>query len=37
MTIRIVNGGNDMPAYGGILTKSELNSIVAFLETRKVK
>lgn len=37
MTIRIVNGGSNMPAYGGILDKKELTAIVAFLNTRTVK
>ncbi|MGH7995189.1 MAG: cytochrome b N-terminal domain-containing protein [Opitutaceae bacterium] len=32
--IRIVNGGGNMPAFGRILKPSELNDIVAFLETR---
>lgn len=35
--IRIVNGGSNMPAYGGILTKKDLSSIIAFLNTRKSK
>jgi ubiquinol-cytochrome c reductase cytochrome b subunit len=35
LTIRIVNGGSNMPAYGGILSKKELNTIVAFLNSRK--
>jgi ubiquinol-cytochrome c reductase cytochrome b subunit len=35
MIIRIVNGSKDMPAYGGSLTKDELNHLVAFLKTRK--
>jgi len=37
MTIRIVNGGSNMPAYGGILSKNELTAIVAFLNSRKYK
>jgi ubiquinol-cytochrome c reductase cytochrome b subunit len=37
ITIRIVNGGDDMPAYGGILSKKELNTIVTFLNSRKTK
>ncbi len=37
MTIRIVNGGNNMPAFGGILPAQDLKSILAFLETRTVK
>lgn len=35
MTIRIVNGGPLMPAFGGILTSQELHDLVAFLKTRK--
>lgn len=35
LNIRIVNGGNNMPAYGGILNKKELTAIIAFLQTRK--
>ncbi|MGO3184360.1 MAG: cytochrome b N-terminal domain-containing protein [Aequorivita sp.] len=31
MIIRIVNGAENMPAYGGSLTKEELEDIVAFL------
>ena len=31
MTIRIVNGARNMPAYGGSLSKEELDNIVAFL------
>jgi len=34
MTIRIVNGGVNMPAYGGILNKKELTAIVAFLNRK---
>lgn len=35
LTIRIVNGGKDMPAFGGSLSEVELNAIVAFLESPK--
>jgi hypothetical protein len=35
MEVRIVNGGKNMPAYGGILNKKELAQIIAFLDTRK--
>lgn len=34
MIIRIVNGAKNMPAYGGSLSKDELNKLVAFLKTR---
>lgn len=34
LTIRIVNGGTNMPAFGGILSASDLQSLVAFLESR---
>lgn len=35
LKVRIVNGGKDMPAFGGILSKKELDDIIAFLKTRK--
>ena len=35
MTIRIVNGAGNMPAFGASLTKKELQQILAFLNTRK--
>jgi ubiquinol-cytochrome c reductase cytochrome b subunit len=35
MTVRIINGGNNMPAYGGILTQQQLHEILAFLKSRK--
>ncbi|HUZ47566.1 MAG TPA: cytochrome b N-terminal domain-containing protein [Terriglobia bacterium] len=35
MTIRIVNGAQLMPAFGGILTSEQLDDLVAFLKTRK--
>ena len=35
LKIRIVNGGKNMPSYGGILSKDELNNIVAFLSSLK--
>lgn len=35
MTIRIVNGAQNMPAYGGSLSNDELQKLVAFLKTRK--
>ncbi len=36
LKIRIVNGGVNMPSYGGILSKDELNKIVAFLINSKI-
>ena len=35
MTIRIVNGAQLMPAFGGILSSQQLDDLVAFLKTRK--
>ena len=35
MIIRIVNGGTNMPAFGGTLKPEEIDALVAFLETRK--
>jgi len=35
MTIRIVNGGVNMPAYGATLKPEEINDLLAFLESRK--
>jgi ubiquinol-cytochrome c reductase cytochrome b subunit len=35
LTIRIVNGSTDMPAFGGILSKDDLNKLTAFLATEK--
>jgi len=37
ITIRIVNGSKEMPAYGGFLTDKELDDLVAFLKTRRVR
>ena len=37
MTIRIVNGGGNMPAFGGTLSKVELDDLVSFLRTRKTR
>ncbi len=34
MTIRILNGGNNMPAYAGNLKPQELNALLAFLRSR---
>ena len=35
LVVRIVNGGNNMPAYGATLRPEEINALVAFLQTRK--
>jgi len=35
MTIRIVNGGVNMPAFGATLKPEEITDLVAFLESRK--
>lgn len=35
MQLRIINGSQNMPAYGTSLTSSELNKIIAFLQTQK--
>ena len=35
MQIRIINGGDNMPAYGPSLKENELRELVAFLKTRK--
>ena len=35
MTIRISNGGTNMPGFAGTLTPSELSELVAFLRSRK--
>lgn len=34
MIVRIVNGGNNMPAFGNILTPQEIDALIAFLESR---
>lgn len=35
LTIMIVNGAGNMPAYGGTLSHDELTRLVSFLQTRK--
>ena len=37
LTWRIMNGGLNMPGYGGTLTNEELSDLVIFLQTRKLK
>ncbi|MHB8523664.1 MAG: cytochrome b N-terminal domain-containing protein [Limisphaerales bacterium] len=37
MTIRIVNGGVNMPAFGAMLKPEEIDDLVAFLQTRKIQ
>ncbi len=35
MVIRILNGGKNMPSFGGILHPDQVSSLVAYLQTRK--
>ena len=35
LTVQIVNGGNNMPAYGGMLSKTDLRDLVTFLQMQK--
>jgi ubiquinol-cytochrome c reductase cytochrome b subunit len=35
LTLRIVNGGENMPAFGGTLSKEELSDLVSFLSLQK--
>ncbi len=35
ITVRILNGGNNMPAYSSILTPKEVEDLVTFLHSRK--
>jgi ubiquinol-cytochrome c reductase cytochrome b subunit len=37
ITIRIVNGGGNMPAFGATLSRQELDALVSFLMTRNTK
>lgn len=37
ITIRIVNGENNMPAYGSTISNTDLNSLVEFVASRKRK
>lgn len=36
MVIRILNGGRNMPAFGGILHPDQVSDLVAYLETRRL-
>ncbi|MEO8823785.1 MAG: cytochrome c [Ginsengibacter sp.] len=35
LKIRFVNGGKNMPSFGGILSKDEIDNLVAFLASQK--
>jgi ubiquinol-cytochrome c reductase cytochrome b subunit len=35
MTTRIVNGGDNMPAYGGMISNEQMQKILTFLKSRK--
>jgi ubiquinol-cytochrome c reductase cytochrome b subunit len=35
MTVRILNGGTNMPAFASILTPQQVNDLVAFLKSRR--
>jgi ubiquinol-cytochrome c reductase cytochrome b subunit len=37
MTIRIVNGGVNMPAFGAMLKPQDIEDLLAFLQTRKIQ
>lgn len=34
MTIRLLNGGTNMPAFAGVLTPQEVDELIAFLQSR---